>query len=236
MDGNGRWAKARGKSRIYGHIKGARRVKEIISRSIERGVSHLTLFAFSTENWQRPIQEVNFLMRLLKHHLQKEEKSLKKQGIRFNCIGDLNRLPLELKDSILELQETTINNSKMVLTIALSYGGRQELAMAFRRMIKQVEEKKLCVENINEEFLSGFLDTSWMPDPDLIIRTSGEMRISNFLLWQMAYSELYFCDTLWPDFDIKEFDRALESYEKRNRRFGCVCLAPAPSSAQVNTN
>jgi undecaprenyl diphosphate synthase len=220
MDGNGRWAKERRRPRIFGHIKGARVAKKIISRSVELGIKDLTLYAFSTENWGRPAEEVNFLMRLLKRYLHRERHLLVKQNIRFNVIGQYKDLPAPVIEEIELTIEASKANTGMNLTFALNYGGRQELVQVMRELAYQVKNSKLSAQDINEEIVSELLLKTSVGDPDLIIRTSGELRLSNFLTWQAAYSELYFTNTLWPDFEVIDFEKALESYKKRERRFG----------------
>jgi undecaprenyl diphosphate synthase len=220
MDGNGRWAKERRRPRLFGHIKGARVAKKIISRSVELGIKNLTLYAFSTENWGRPAEEVNFLMRLLKRYLARERGLLKKQNIQFNVIGKYQDLPSFAVEEIELTIEATRANTGMNLTFALNYGGRQELVQVMREIAQQVSDKKLEADGINEDLVSEILLKQSVGDPDLIIRTSGELRLSNFLTWQSAYSELYFTDILWPDFDMVDFEKAIEVYNKRERRFG----------------
>lgn len=220
MDGNGRWAKERHRPRIFGHVKGARVAKKIITRSVELGIKNLTLYAFSTENWGRPADEVSFLMRLLKRYLGRERHLLNKQNIRFNVIGQYTELP----PSVVEELEVTIaeteNNTGMNLTFALNYGGRQDLVFVMRELASQVQSGRLQPADINEALVSETLSKQSVGDPDLIIRTSGELRLSNFLTWQSAYSELYFTSILWPDFHVADFQQAIESFKGRERRFG----------------
>lgn len=218
MDGNGRWAELRGLPRIEGHRKGAERAKEIIAAADEVGVSVLTLYAFSLENWQRPKNEVMTLMKLLEIYLQNEFKELMEKGIVFRTIGETWRLPENIRLLISEMEDRTAGNSGMTLIAALSYGGRNEIIRAVRKLISS----GVATERITEDFFDSFLDTAGIPAPDLIIRTSGERRISNFLLWQGAYAEFYFTDTLWPDFTKDEFFVALHDYQMRERRFGAV--------------
>lgn len=220
MDGNGRWAKLRNKSRVYGHRQGIKVVKEIIDYSVKRGIEYLTLYTFSSENWQRPSGEVKALMGFLKQYLKKEGNWLKSIGVRLNVIGDRLRLPEDVREVVKEIEDLTHDNNVMVLNLALSYGGRDEIIRAINKLFEYKEKNQDF--QINEENFKKFLDTSDQPDPDLIIRTSGEYRISNFLLWQSAYSEFYFTDTLWPDFTANELELAIQNFMKRERRFGKV--------------
>ncbi|MHB8846614.1 MAG: isoprenyl transferase [Nitrospirota bacterium] len=215
MDGNGRWAVRRGMPRIMGHKRGAETVRNVVEQCRELGVGVLTLYAFSDENWGRPRQEVTFLMNMLAGYLRSEIATMKKNGIRFRTIGRTERLPGTARKWIDKAMAETAANSGMVLNLALSYGGRGEILEAVRRIIASDN-----TEDITEERLAASLDTAGLPDPDLIIRTSGEKRISNFLLWQAAYAELYFTDVLWPDFDERELLTALLDYQGRQRRFG----------------
>ncbi|MCM2280216.1 MAG: isoprenyl transferase [Bdellovibrionaceae bacterium] len=220
MDGNGRWAKVHGRERTFGHLRGARVAKTMIEHCADLGVRHLTLYAFSTENWLRPKPEVFFLMRLLARHMRKERDNLVKNNIRFTTIGELQRLPHAVQAEVRKTEAATAANTGMHLVFALSYGARQEITAAVRALAQEVAEGRLKPEAINETLVQNRLETSDMPDPDLIIRTSGEYRLSNFLLWQAAYSELYITNTLWPDFTIQELEHALQSYSQRERRFG----------------
>lgn len=220
MDGNGRWAELRGLSRIEGHRQGAERAREVIESAAELGIKVLTLYAFSTENWQRPSSEVMTLMRLLEFYLKKELAELMEKDIVFKTIGEIWRLPEDIQTLIKEAQEKTASNKGMVLVTALSYSGRNEIL----RAIKKILYSNVMPEELTEESFDSYLDTSGLPAPDLIIRTSGEMRISNFLLWQGAYSELYFTDTLWPDFTKEEFLLAIQDYQRRERRFGAISM------------
>ena len=235
MDGNGRWAELRGRDRTFGHLKGARVAKKVIRACTELGVPQLTLYAFSTENWMRPIAEVNFLMLLLARHLRKERRTLMKNGIRFSVIGDLTRLPQAVIEEVYETIEETRENTGMSLTFALSYGGRQEITGAVRALAKEVEAGKLTADQITEEMISSHLQTAFLnqPDPDLIIRTSGEYRLSNFMLWQAAYSEFFITPTLWPDFTQEELQVAFQQFGNRERRFGRTTQTQtaAPASA-----
>ncbi|BCA79855.1 isoprenyl transferase [Desulfuromonas sp. AOP6] len=220
MDGNGRWAERRQLPRTAGHSRGADTVRTVIEECRLQGIRYLTLYAFSSENWGRPPAEIDALMSLLARYLANDLPKMLGEGIRFNVIGEIERLPDDVQFSLKEAMERTSNNREMVLTLALSYGGRDEILRAVRRVCRQVSAGKLGIEDIDEDVFSGALDTHDLPDPDLLIRTSGEMRVSNFLLWQLAYAELYFTETLWPDFDIHELHRALELYAKRERRYG----------------
>jgi undecaprenyl diphosphate synthase len=216
MDGNGRWANQINKPRVFGHEKGAQTAKKIINECIKRGIPYLTLYTFSKENWLRPEKEIDALMALLSTMLKSEIENMLRNNIRFNIVGKLEDLPEKTREWVLSTIEKTKNNTGLVLTLALSYGGRQEIVDALNMMIKSE------VKIINEEILKNHLYCPEMPDPDMIIRTGGEYRLSNFLLWQSAYSEIYVCDKNWPDFDESELDKALKDYEKRNRTFGKV--------------
>ncbi|HAM52805.1 MAG TPA: isoprenyl transferase [Nitrospiraceae bacterium] len=220
MDGNGRWAEMRGLPRIEGHKRGAERTREIIAAAAEVGVNALTLYAFSIENWQRPTDEISMLMKLLEVYLRKEFDELVEKGILFRTIGEIWRLPRNIQDLLHDMTERSSENSGMKLVLALSYGGRNEIIRAVRKIV----ERKARPEDVTDEYFESLLDTSGISAPDLIIRTSGEKRISNFLLWQAAYAELYFTDTLWPDFTKDEFFFALHDYQMRERRFGAVPL------------
>lgn len=216
MDGNGRWANQINKPRVFGHEKGAQTAKKIINECVKRGIPYLTLYTFSKENWSRPEKEIDALMALLSIMLKSEIENMLRNNIRFNIVGKLEDLPEKTREWVLSTIEKTKNNTGLVLTLALSYGGRQEIVDALNMMIKSE------VKIINEEILKNHLYCPEMPDPDMIIRTGGEYRLSNFLLWQSAYSEIYVCDKNWPDFDESELDKALKDYEKRNRTFGKV--------------
>jgi undecaprenyl diphosphate synthase len=222
MDGNGRWAQKRGASRIFGHKSATKSVREVTEECAELGIEYLTLYAFSTENWARPKREVDALMELLVSSLRKELDTLMKNNVRLNAIGNLAGLPdscqHELKDTIKETSE----NNGLILTLALNYSGRWDILNATKEYVIAVTEGKENLENISTDALSNFMVTKGMPDPELLIRTSGELRISNFLLWQLAYTELYFTDVLWPDFRKIHLQEALESYQKRERRFGKI--------------
>lgn len=218
MDGNGRWATERGKERSYGHQAGVETVRRITSECTRLGVKYLTLYTFSTENWNRPADEVAALMGLVLTAL--EDELFMKNNVRFQVIGDIDRLPAVVQDKLQETIDHTANNKAMTMTIALSYSSRWEITRAVKNISTLVAEGKLKTEDITEELISRNMTTNFMPDPDLLIRTGGELRISNYLLWQIAYSELYFCDTYWPDFAEEDLHKAIASYQNRQRRFG----------------
>jgi len=220
MDGNGRWAKQHTIGRIRGHKKGAQAVKTTVRACREIGVKYLTLFAFSIENWKRPEEEVQALMSLLEEYLTKETKQLRKQGIKLTTIGELDRLNPSVKEQLLQAKADTSKNVEMVLNLALSYGGRDEIIHAVKKIVQDNKKNKVDINEINNDMFKRYLYTCGMPDPDLLIRTSGEYRISNFLLWQIAYTELYFTNVLWPDFTKDHLFKAIASYQKRERRFG----------------
>jgi len=222
MDGNGRWAEKRGLPRIAGHQEGIHSVREMVTLSRELGIGALTIYGFSIENWKRPSQEIHELMVLLEEYLEKELETMMEHSIRFKTIGRIDRLPETVRKWLAKVEEKTRRNDKMIFTIALSYGGRTEIADAARAMARECLEGRLKLEDIEEEEFSLFLGTRGLVDPDLMIRTSGEARISNFLLWQLAYTELYFTETLWPDFRRRDFLLALVDYQQRERRFGLV--------------
>jgi undecaprenyl diphosphate synthase len=220
MDGNGRWAKERGKQRIFGHQSAVQSVREVSEASAELGVKYLTLYAFSTENWNRPLAEVSGLMTLLAQTIKAEVITMNKNSIRLNAIGDLKSLPKSNYDQLMQAIADTSHNTRMTLTLALSYSGRWDLMQASRRMAQDVADGKFAPEAINDEMISSYLSTAGMPDPELLVRTSGEERISNFLLWQLAYSELYFTPKYWPDFRKADLYEAILNYQHRERRFG----------------
>ena len=222
MDGNGRWAQNKGRPRLFGHQAGARRVREIVESCPDLGIKYLTIFAFSTENWKRTQIEVSGLMKLFKRYIYKETKPLIDAGVRVRFIGDRVRLEASLVKLMDQLENLTKENTEVNLTIAINYGGRDEVARAAKRMARDVQSGNLSAENINEETLPRYLDTHVLPDPGLVIRTSGEARISNFLLWQSAYSEYEFIDTLWPDFTAEIFSSIINDFENRERRFGGI--------------
>lgn len=232
MDGNGRWAQLRGKPRTFGHIKGARVAKKIITRCTEEGIGTLTLFAFSTENWLRPQLEVNFLMSLLKRYLNREAETLVKENIRFTMIGEPTRIPGDLLKIIRETEAATANNTGLNLVFALNYGSRAEIANAVQKIATKVKDGDLDADSITEQTIHDHLQTAQMRDPDLIIRTSGETRLSNFLLWQAAYSEFYFSPILWPDFTADHLMEALANYHLRERRYGRVSVPERQIEAQ----
>ena len=220
MDGNGRWAKKHTIGRIRGHKKGAQAVRAAVRTCREIGIKYLTLFAFSIENWGRPSDEVEGLMSLLEEYLTKEIKELHERGIKLTTIGEIDQLKPSVKDKIISAKEITANNDQMILNLALSYGGRDEIIGAVKKIVQDSQNGKIDSGEINKEMFSKYLNTCEMPDPDLLIRTSGENRISNFLLWQLAYTELYFTTVLWPDFKKEDILKAIASYQKRERRFG----------------
>lgn len=218
MDGNGRWAKQRGKERSYGHQAGAETVHTIAEEAARLGVKYLTLYTFSTENWNRPSEEVSALMGLLVNSL--EEEIFLKNNISFRIIGDINKLPADVQESLVACVNNTAKNDGMCLILALSYSSRWEITEAAKQIAGKVQSGEVSVNQISSQMLASHLTTNFMPDPDLLIRTGGEIRLSNYLLWQCAYSELYFCDTFWPDFKKEAFFQAIEDYQGRERRFG----------------
>jgi undecaprenyl diphosphate synthase len=220
MDGNGRWAQQRMLKRIVGHQRGAETVQMVVDQASSLGIGYLTLFAFSSENWSRPKLEVRALMALLKKYIRNELRRMLKNNIRFNVIGNRADLPIEINAILEDALQQTATNTGMVLTLALSYGGRQEIVQAATRIAQKVKDGQLQPDQITESLFNQHLDTAGLPDPDLLIRTSGEMRISNFLLWQLAYAELYFTDINWPDLTINTLNMALADYQARERRFG----------------
>lgn len=220
MDGNGRWAKQRGLPRIEGHRQGANTLKEMLRYCKDLKIKTLTAYAFSTENWGRPIGEVNFLMTLFERLLQKELKEMEAEEVCINFIGDLSPLPQSLQQQMYHSMERTKNNQGVYFNVAINYGSRHEMVKACRAIAEKVKQGELSPAEINENTIAQHLYTATSPDPDLLIRTSGEMRLSNFLLWQLAYTEIYVTDILWPDFNRQQFDQALEVYQKRDRRFG----------------
>lgn len=220
MDGNGRWAKKKGNLRIFGHKNGVTSVRETAEACAELGVEYLTLYAFSTENWNRPKNEVRALMELLISTINSETSTLLKNNIRLNAIGNLNELPEKTRTKLNEAIGKTKDNNGLVLTLALSYSSKSEIIKAIKGIVSDVQNNKINIDDINDQLFDQSLFTKDMPDPDLLIRTSGEQRISNFLLWQMAYTELYFTDVLWPDFNKEELYKAIFEYQQRERRFG----------------
>ena len=222
MDGNGRWAQQRGLHRIEGHKRGKDSVRAVVETSRRLGISYLSLYAFSTENWNRPRREVDALMRLLRRYLRTEIDRMMKNEIRLVAIGDIKRLPLTLQHELHSVIEATKHNPCMTVVLAVSYGGREEIVQAARALAAEVRAGRLHPDAIDEDAFAGCLNTAGIPDPDLLIRTSGEMRISNFFLWQSAYTEIYVTDTLWPDFREPQFIEALAQYQQRERRFGRI--------------
>ncbi len=220
MDGNGRWAKKRGLPRKAGHKAGAETLEKIISAARELDLEHLTVYAFSTENWKRSQEEVDAIMNLLRQYLKNYFKKFIKDDVRMDVIGDINRLDADIQKQIMEIEQLSKEKTGLFVHIALNYGGRDELRRAMTKMAQEVVEGRLLPEEMTEDCIAGYLDTAGTPDPELVIRTSGEERISNFLLWQAAYSEFYFCDTLWPDFTKTELEKAVFAYQNRERRFG----------------
>ncbi|WP_033957794.1 isoprenyl transferase [Psychroserpens jangbogonensis] len=220
MDGNGRWAKKKGMLRVIGHENGTKSVREVVETSADIGIKHLTLYAFSTENWKRPKLEVQTLMKLLVKSLKKEIKTLQDNNIKLSAIGNLNDLPKKAHTELLEVIDKTKSNTHMTLTLALSYGSREEMVNAVKEIATNVKNNIISAESIDESIINKHLYTQNLPDVDLLIRTSGEHRISNFLLWQIAYAELYFTDILWPDFTKENLYEALINYQNRERRFG----------------
>ena len=220
MDGNGRWASDKGKKRIFGHRNGVKAVQKVVEEAAELKIKHLTLFAFSTENWKRPREEIGVLMKLLVSSLKSEFEKLLKNRIKLNVIGNIHQLPKIVQNELNYVINKTKNNSKMTLTLALSYGGREEIVSTFIKLASKVKNNIISPEKIDQSIINEHLYTHNLPDVDLLIRTSGEKRISNFLLWQIAYAELYFSNILWPDFNKKHLHKAIINYQKRERRFG----------------
>ena len=229
MDGNGRWAAERGRERSFGHQAGVDTVRRITSECIRLGVKYLTLYTFSTENWSRPEDEVSALMGLVLSSL--EDEIFMKNDVRFQVVGEMERLPKPVQDKLRETMEHTAQNSAMTMVVALSYSARWEITKAVRDIARSVKDGEMNIDDITEEAVSRHMATNFMPDPELLIRTGGELRISNFLLWQIAYSELYFCDTFWPDFGEEDLREAIANYQKRQRRFG-----KTEAQAELSTN
>lgn len=225
MDGNGRWAAKQGLPRIAGHRQGAKVVKELVRCCKDWGIKALTVYAFSTENWQRPIEEVDFLMVLFERLLRKELAQMHREEVRISFVGDLSALPQSLQQEMQRSMVQTLNNEAIHFTVAVNYGSRKEITKVCRQIAMQVQQGELSHEEVDESLFEQYLYTAGTPDPDLLIRTSGEMRLSNFLLWQIAYAELYFVDILWPDFDRATFHQALLNYQRRDRRFGQVATS-----------
>ena len=222
LDGNGRWAKAKGMPRNYGHAQGSKNVERICEEAWRMGIKYLTVYAFSTENWNRPDSEVAALMKLLRNYMKTCLKTAAKNDMKIRVIGDIEPLDDDIKNRIRELEEATVNNGGLNFTIALNYGSRDEITRAAKKLAADCAAGKVSAEEINEDLFQSYLDTHDIPDPDLMIRTSGEQRLSNYLLWQLAYSEFYFTDVPWPDFTKDELVRAIEEYNHRHRRFGGV--------------
>lgn len=222
MDGNGRWAKERGLNRVAGHREGVNSVRDIVEACGQLGVRFLTIYAFSTENWRRPKEEVSTLMRLLLKALRDETDRLHENNVRLTCIGDIASLPQQVEDELLEAMEKTKRNTGLTLNLALSYSGRWDLTNAARKLAEDIQHHRIKPESITERTLCSYLSTKDMPDPDLMIRTSGEFRLSNFLLWQLAYTEIYISDRYWPDFRRKDLYEAIRDFQRRERRFGMV--------------
>lgn len=222
MDGNGRWAKNQGKFRVFGHENGVLSVKDIVEGCADIGIKYLTIYTFSTENWNRPVEEVNALMEIFISTINEETPRLTKNNIRLNAIGDIASLPQKCIDDLKDAMEKTANNTRCTLTLALSYSAKWEITEAAKKLAQKVLDQEIKISDIKEQDFSAQLTTRDMPDPELMIRTSGENRISNFLLWQMAYTELYFTETLWPDFRREDLFKAIVDYQKRERRFGKI--------------
>ena len=220
LDGNGRWAKAKGMPRNYGHAQGSKNVEKICEEAWRMGIKYLTVYAFSTENWNRPKEEVNALMKLLRNYMKTCLKTAAKNDMKVRVIGDITKLDEDIQKRILELEEATKNNGGLNFQIAINYGSRDEITRAVRTLAEDVKEGKLMPEEVNEACIERYLDTHDIPDPDLLIRTSGEQRLSNYLLWQLAYSEFYFTKVPWPDFSPEELKKAVEEYSNRDRRYG----------------
>lgn len=220
LDGNGRWAKSKGLPRNAGHVQGAKVVEDMCEITWNMGIKYFTVYAFSTENWSRPDEEVAALMKLLRNYMVNAKKRANKNNMCVRVIGDKTRLDKDLQESIADLEEATSTNTGLHFQIAINYGGRDEITRACRRMIGEVKAGSLAEDDISAQTIDDYLDTAGLPDPDLLIRTCGEQRISNFLLWQLAYTEFYFCDCAWPDFSKKELEKAIEAYNTRNRKFG----------------
>ena len=222
LDGNGRWAKAKGMPRNYGHAQGSKNVEKICEEAWRMGIKYLTVYAFSTENWKRSKEEVDALMKLFRNYMKKCIKISRDNDMKVRVIGDITKLDEDIQKRILELEEATKNNGGLNFQIAINYGSRDEITRAVRTLAEDVKEGKLMPEEVNEACIERYLDTHDIPDPDLLIRTSGEQRLSNYLLWQLAYTEFYFTDVPWPDFSKQELEKAIEQYNRRDRRYGGV--------------
>lgn len=220
LDGNGRWAKKRGMPRNYGHVQGSKNVERICEDAYKMGIKYLTVYAFSTENWNRPKDEVDALMKLLRNYMKTCLKTAEKNRMKVRVIGDISRLDEDIRKRILELEKASEHNDGLNFQIAINYGSRDEMIRAMKKMCQDMENGTRQVSELNEDLFASYLDTAGIPDPDLLIRTSGEQRLSNYLLWQLAYSEFYFTDVPWPDFGKEELEKAVEAYNKRDRRFG----------------
>lgn len=222
LDGNGRWAKAKGMPRNYGHVQGAKTVETICEEAYNMGIQYLTVYAFSTENWNRPKDEVDALMKLLRNYMKNCLKTAEKNHMCVRVLGEKSKLDQDIQDRIRELEEATKDNDGLHFQIAINYGGRDELVRAMKKIAKEVAEGKLSADEITEKIIDKHLDTAGIPEPDLLIRTCNELRISNFLLWQLAYTEFYFTPVAWPDFNKKELEKAIEAYNHRDRRYGKI--------------
>ena len=222
LDGNGRWAKAKGMPRNYGHVQGAKTVEVICEEAYKMGIQYLTVYAFSTENWNRPKEEVDALMKLLRNYMKNCLKTAEKNNMCVRIIGDKSRLDKDIRESIVKLEEATKNNTGLHFSIAINYGGRDELKRAMEKAFQDMEKGNLKAGEITEERIEAYLDTAGLPDPDLLIRTCNEQRISNFLLWQLAYTEFYFTPVAWPDFSKEELEKAVRAYNQRDRRYGLL--------------
>lgn len=222
LDGNGRWAKSKGMPRNYGHVQGSKNVERICEEAYNMGIKYLTVYAFSTENWKRPTEEVSAIMKLLRNYMKTCLKTAEKNKMKVRVIGDKSGLDQDIRERIEELEEATKNNEGLNFQIAINYGSRDEMVRAMKAMMADKDAGKISMEDIDEATFAGYLDTRGIPDPDLLIRTSGEQRLSNYLLWQLAYSEFYFTDVYWPDFDKAELVKAIEKYNNRDRRYGGV--------------
>ena len=222
LDGNGRWAKSKGMPRNYGHAQGSKNVERICETAYKMGVKYLTVYAFSTENWNRPQSEVDALMTLLRNYMKTCLRTAEKNRMKVRVIGDLSRLDNDIRSRILELEEASKNNDGLNFQIAINYGSRDEMVRAMKKMMKDCEEGRMTADDVTEERFETYLDTHGIPDPDLLIRTSGELRLSNYLLWQLAYTEFYFTDIPWPDFSKEELEKAILQYNNRDRRYGKI--------------
>ncbi len=220
LDGNGRWAKAKGMPRNYGHMQGAKAVEDILVVARDMGIKYLTVYAFSTENWTRPEAEVSALMTILRNYLKTSIKKSMKNNVRCRVIGDRSALSEDIQRAIVDLEEATAGNTGLTFSIAINYGSRDEITRSFRKIAEKVKDGEITPEDITEDMINSNLDTNYLPDPDLLIRTCNEQRVSNFLLWQLAYTEFYYTPVAWPDFDKAELEKAVESYAQRNRKYG----------------